>query len=88
MTDDLVALAGVAAAGVTLHCSREARPLEVLLNESLGPRHMLEYITRPIISEVCVRTITGLGYNTTRGLDLSYMEMYDGGHLWPLYGRY
>ena len=49
---------------------------------------VLEYMTRPIISEACVRTITGLGYNTTRGLDRSYMEMYDGGHLWPLYGRY
>ena len=41
MTNDLVALTGVATADVMLHFSREARPLEVLLNESLGPRHTI-----------------------------------------------
>ena len=39
MAHSLVALAGVAAHDIALHCSREARPLEVLLDEGLGPRH-------------------------------------------------
>ena len=41
MADDLVALTGVAAADVQLHCSREARPLEILLHEGLRPRHAI-----------------------------------------------
>ena len=41
MSGNLVALTGVTAADVLLHCSRKTRPLEVLLNESLGPRYTI-----------------------------------------------
>ena len=41
MANNFVALAGVAAADVPLHYYREARPLEVLLNEGLRPRYTI-----------------------------------------------
>ena len=41
MAHNLVVLASVAAEDIALHCSRKARPLEVLLNESLGPRYTI-----------------------------------------------
>ena len=39
MSNNLVALTGVAAADVPLHRCHEARPLEILLHEGLRPCH-------------------------------------------------
>ena len=41
MANNLVALAGVAAADVPLHCGGQTRPLKVLLNEGLRPGHII-----------------------------------------------
>ena len=41
MAHDLIPLGGVAAQDIALYCSREARPMEVLLDEGLGPRHAI-----------------------------------------------